>query len=54
MAKKKEVVEVEKFEGLKTFKSNGKSKHMPLDEEFQINSEMAELFLLQEYGKLID
>lgn len=42
------------FKGYKTFKSNGKSKHMPKDSEFQVTHETASLFLSKNYGKLID
>jgi len=58
-AKKKEVevnqqIEVEFFEGIKKFQSNGVSKHMPKDEVFELNFEMASLLVDKGYGQIID
>jgi hypothetical protein len=58
-AKKKEVEvnqqkEVEFFEGIKKFQSNGVSKHMPKDEVFELNYEMASLLVGKVYGQIID
>ena len=51
---KAKVITLESFEDYKTFKSNGKSKHMPKDVEYQVNFEMASIFLSKNYGELID
>ena len=51
---KAKVITLESFEDYKTFKSNGKSKHMPIDGEYQVTFEMANILLSKNYGILID
>jgi len=46
--------EVEFFDGVKKFQSNGVSKHMPKDEVFELNFEMASLLVGKGYGQIID
>lgn len=58
-AKKKEVEvnqvkELEFFEGVKKFQSNGVSKHMAKDAVFELNFEMAQLLVGKGYGQIID
>jgi hypothetical protein len=58
-AKKKEVEvnqpkEVEFFDGVKKFQSNGVSKHMDKDSVFELNFEMATLLVGSGYGQIID
>ncbi len=58
-AKKKEVEinqqkEVEFFENVKKFQSNGVSKHLEKDSIFELNFEMASLLVGKGYGQIID
>jgi hypothetical protein len=46
--------EVEFFEGVKKFQSNGVSQHMIKDAIFELNFEMAKLLVGKGYGQLID
>jgi hypothetical protein len=35
------------------FKSNGKCKHMPKDEVYEVTAELAEIFITNKYGEII-
>jgi len=35
------------------FKSNGKSKHMPADEVYEVTAEMAEILVSKKYGEIL-
>lgn len=56
MAKKKEVIEEVsidiKDDAMYNFKSNGKSKHMPKDEVYNISGTMLKLFISKGYGHI--
>ena len=52
MAKKQEIkVEIQSFEGLKSFEATGVSRHMPKDTFYELNEEQANFFLKLGYIK---
>jgi hypothetical protein len=54
MATKKVIAktELEAFEGVKSFKSNGNSKHLPKDAVYELNYELAKLLFDKGYLEL--